>query len=120
MTHYYQTNVPDDPPNMDNLDPLSRKLAMLDLQMARKNEKKQATEKYKANTLIPGNEIDEKTHQYYQGFLQVAKSFVADLRVAKISKAKEEEKPVKKPPAKPLPAPKKSKLDVIKKKESSP
>jgi hypothetical protein len=50
----------------------------------------------------------------------VAKSFVADLRVARISKTKEEEKPVKKPPAKPLPAPKKSKVEVIKKKESSP
>jgi len=40
MTHYYETNVPDDPPNLENLDPLSRKLAMLDLQMARKNKEK--------------------------------------------------------------------------------
>jgi len=32
---------------------------------------------------------------------------------------KEEEKPVKKPPAKPV-APKKSKIEIVKKKESSP
>ena len=53
----------------------------------------------------------------------MAKSFVADLRVAKISKAKEEEKPVKKPPARPLAVPKKSKIQLdaaVKKKESSP
>lgn len=86
---YYETKVPDDPPNMENLDPLSRKLAMLDLQMARKN-KKEGTEKYKANSLIPGNEIDEKNHEYYQGFLQVAKSFMADMKVGKISKKEEE------------------------------
>ena len=48
----------------------------------------------------------------------MTKSFVANFRVSRILKTKEEEKPVKKPPAKPLPAPKKSQVDVIKKKES--
>lgn len=35
---------------------------------------------------IPGNTIDDKKQVYYQNFLNVAKSFVANMQVSKISK----------------------------------
>lgn len=41
------------------------------------------------DSTIPGNETDEEQNAYYSTFITVAKSFVADFRVAKIQKPQE-------------------------------
>ena len=84
MKLYHKTEVIPEEPKTPQLDPLSMKLRQLDKQMDRK--KNEGSKRNADRSVIPNNKIDEKMHAYYQNFQNVAKQFVADMRVAKQSK----------------------------------
>jgi hypothetical protein len=60
------------------------KLWLLDQQMAKKKQKEEKEKAGLLDPIIPGNETDEELNAYYSTFITVAKSFVADFRVARI------------------------------------
>ena len=86
MKLYHKTVITPAEPERPQLDPLSMKLWMLDQQMKKNMAKKELPEE---EEVIPNNETDDQLNSYYSNFITVAKSFVADFRVAKIQKPQE-------------------------------